>query len=167
MTSDPLQSTGAMESTVLRKQEDGSLSPDPSPFSPFSQAVVMFPHFSLPSQSLISLTTSSQRMAQCNTRMGSWSPSRYVHILLAPSLSCSVHRGEQHLPYPGRWAASSLQLLPLPGGLHGKSSIVTCPSLSAGHSGPLGGGAAAGSDQLLSQLHGTAEVAQETVMAQT
>lgn len=70
------------------------------------------------------------------------------------------------LPDPGRWAASSPQLLPLLGGLHGKSGIFTCPSLSAGHSGPLGGGAAAGSDQLLSQLHGTAEAAQEKVTAQ-
>lgn len=120
MASDPLQSTGAVESTVLRKQEDGSLSPDPSPFCPFSQAVVMFPLFSLPSQSLISLTTSSQRMAQCNTRMGSWSPSRYVQLPLQPRLSCPVHRGEQHLLYPGRWGASSPQLLPLPGELHGK-----------------------------------------------
>lgn len=70
------------------------------------------------------------------------------------------------LPYPGRWAASSPQLLSLLGGLHGKSSIFTSLSLSSGHSGPLGGGAAAGSDQLLSQLHGTAEAAQETVTAQ-
>lgn len=92
MASDPLQSTGAVESTVLRKQEDDSLSLDPSPFCPFSQAVVMFPLFSLPSQSLISLTTSSQRMAQCNTRMGSWSPSRYVQLLCSqgsPAL-CTV-----------------------------------------------------------------------------
>lgn len=76
MASGPLQSTGAVESTVLRKQEDGSLGPDPSPFCPFAPAVVMFPLFFLPSQSLINLTTSSQRTAQCNIRMGSWSPSR-------------------------------------------------------------------------------------------
>lgn len=53
------------------------------------------------------------------------------------------------------------------GGLLGRSSIFLAPSPPSGHPGPLGRRTAAGSDQLLSQLHGTAEAAQETVMART
>lgn len=48
----------------------------------------------------------------------------------------------------------------------GSSTFLIPPSPPTGHSGPPGGRAAAGSNKLLSQLHGAAEAAQETVRAQ-
>lgn len=44
----PLRSMGDAESAVLRSREDGSLCPEPSPFGPFSQAVLMFSLLFLP-----------------------------------------------------------------------------------------------------------------------
>lgn len=147
--------------------------------APFPRQYSCFLFCFLPPQSSISLTTSSQRTAQCNTRMGSWSPSRYVQLPLQPWLSLPVPCAQWGAaPGPGQVGSlfcppqmpdlnvPLLQVMFL-GGLHGGSSIfLTPPSPPAGHSGPLGGRAAAGSNQLLSQLHGAAEAAQETVTAQ-
>lgn len=149
--------------------EDGSLSPAPSPSGPFSQAVLMFPlSFLLPSviDKFDYVFAENGTVQYKNGQLVSKqvSPAPLAATALLPCALLLGRRADCSPQMPGL-NGPLLQIMFL-GGLPGKSSIFLTPlSPPLGHSGPLGRRAAAGPHQLLSQLHGTAEAAQETVMS--
>ena len=180
-----LQSMGDVESALLRNCEDGSLSPEPSPFGPFSQALLRFPLLFSPLSVIDKFDyvfaengTVQYKNGQLVSKQVGPAPLAATALLPRPRAApvpCALWGAA---PGPGqmgsRFSSPQMPDLNVPllqvmfsGGLHRRSSFfLTPPFPPAGHSGPLRGRAAAGSNQLLSQLHGAAEAAQETVMAQ-
>lgn len=110
----PLQSTGDLESAILRNQEDGSLSPEPSPFGPFSQALFMFPLLFPPPSVIDKFDYVFAENGTVQYKNGQLVSKQVGPAPLQPRLRfpipvqplCPACGGEQRLA-PGRWAAPS------------------------------------------------------------